>query len=71
MYAGVGNLITADAAKLLKFVKEHNWHSPKMSYNQSNVLEYCETRTNTWLAVSQYSKNAKLTYNVQVYLNNN
>lgn len=64
-------LITENATKLLKFVKKYEWYSPKMRYNQNNILEYYDYKTENWLLASQYSKNhSGLTIQIQEYLNN-
>lgn len=63
-------LVTENAAKLLKFVKKNEWYSPKMRYNQNNVLEYYDSKAENWLLASQYSKNYPgLTIQIQEYLN--
>lgn len=63
-------LVTEKATKLLKFVKKTEWYSPKMRYNQNNMLEYYDAKTENWLLASQYIKNhPRLTTQIQEYLN--
>ncbi|SMC75323.1 hypothetical protein [Chryseobacterium sp. YR221] len=64
-------LVTENAAKLLKFVKRYEWSSPKMRYNQNNILEYYDSKVENWLPASRYIENHPgLTTQIQEYLSN-